>query len=140
MDIEPAEPISLSKPIVYGSFAFWQGRQAELGESHRWICFLRSPRGEDLSRIIAKVQFVLDPSFKDPVRTVTSPPYEVREVGWGQFDITIRIFFTDPSIPPVEITHFLKVLILCSSMQTKTKCKPRTKSLSSQNFMTNLSS
>lgn len=52
MDIEA---LSISKPIIYGSFAFWQGKNAELGESHRWICFVRSPRDEDLSKFILKV-------------------------------------------------------------------------------------
>lgn len=40
---------------------------------------------------------------------LTSPPYEVSEAGWGEFYLTARIYLVDDSLPPVEMTHFLKV-------------------------------
>ncbi|CDJ60135.1 hypothetical protein, conserved [Eimeria maxima] len=37
------------------------------------------------------------------------PPYEVSEAGWGEFDISAKIFLIDESLPPVEMSHFLKL-------------------------------
>ena len=34
---------------------------------------------------------------------ITKPPYEVNESGWGEFEITIKIFFMDPQERPVSI-------------------------------------
>ena len=42
---------------------------------------------------------------------MTSPPFEVCEAGWGEFFITARIFLVDETLPPVEMIHFLKVLV-----------------------------
>ena len=32
----------------------------------------------------------------------TKPPYEVRETGWGEFEIQIKIYFQDSSEKPVS--------------------------------------
>lgn len=39
----------------------------------------------------SQVTFQLHPSFKDPVRRVEQPPYELTETGWGEFDISIVV-------------------------------------------------
>jgi YEATS domain-containing protein 4 len=51
--------------------------------SHQWICFVRGINNQDISHFISKVVFTLHPSFKNNIRVVTSPPFEVREIGWG---------------------------------------------------------
>ena len=33
---------------------------------------------------------------------LTSPPFEVHETGWGEFEIQIKIFFTDTTEKPVS--------------------------------------
>ena len=33
---------------------------------------------------------------------LTSPPFEVHETGWGEFEIQIKIFFTDTTEKPVQ--------------------------------------
>ena len=38
-----------------------------------------------------QVTFTLHPSFKNPVRVLESPPYEVTESGWGEFDVGISV-------------------------------------------------
>ena len=38
-----------------------------------------------------------------------SPPYEVSETGWGEFDIAIRVYFHDPNEKPVTLLHTLKL-------------------------------
>ena len=36
-------------------------------------------------------------------------PFEINQVGWGEFDIGVKIFFVDPAERPVEVTHSLKL-------------------------------
>lgn len=35
--------------------------------------------------------FTLHQSFKNPVREVFQPPYEVTEAGWGEFDVGVAV-------------------------------------------------
>jgi len=67
--------------------------QASEYQSHRWTVYLRSPSGEDLSHVLKKVTFVLHESFQNPKRDVEFPPYELTEVGWGEFDIIVTLHF-----------------------------------------------
>jgi hypothetical protein len=46
-----------------------------------------------LSTFVEEVVFTLHPSFQNPIKTVTSPPFEVTEVGWGEFEAGIKIVF-----------------------------------------------
>jgi YEATS domain-containing protein 4 len=40
---------------------------------------------------------------------IDTPPFEVTEKGWGEFQIIIRIHFIDlAGLPPVQLTHSLK--------------------------------
>jgi len=97
------------KPIVYGSISFWLGKKADDQNSHRWVCYVRSVNNEDLTYLIEKVVFHLHPSFKVPVRTITTPPYETHESGWGEFEILIKIHFKEDYKQPLEIFHNLKL-------------------------------
>lgn len=48
--------------------------------------------GEDyLSHFIEKVAFVLDRSFTPCIRTVYQPPFELTEMGWGEFTVSIHV-------------------------------------------------
>ena len=40
---------------------------------------------------------------------VFKPPYEVSETGWGEFEVQIKIHFTDPQERPVTLYHVLKL-------------------------------
>ena len=35
--------------------------------------------------------FQLHPSFDNPMREYTHPPYEVTETGWGEFEIAVIV-------------------------------------------------
>lgn len=61
---------------------------------------VRGPNDEDLSTFVQEVVFTLHPSFPNPVKTVTSPPFEVTEVGWGEFEAGIRIVFKSVNKEP----------------------------------------
>lgn len=35
-------------------------------------------------------------------KVLNKPPYEISETGWGEFEITVKIFFVDPNEKPVN--------------------------------------
>ena len=85
-------------PICYGTCAYYLGKKADEYHSHKWTVYLREPEHGDLSHVISKVVFNLHPSFKEPVRTLEKPPYEVTETGWGEFEIA-QSPCTSPTTP-----------------------------------------
>ena len=84
-----------------------------------------------------QVVFRLHESFQSPIRELTVPPYELTEVGWGEFDIAVtvgawgrhklgcrpgcvlsptsgmaplQVHFSDDCMePPLELVHKLKL-------------------------------
>ena len=40
---------------------------------------------------------------------VTSPPFELNETGWGEFDLNIKIFFHDLNAKPITRKHTLRL-------------------------------
>jgi YEATS domain-containing protein 4 len=96
-------------PIVYGSVAFYLGKKADEYNTHQWTLHLRGPNNEDLSPVISKVVFHLHPSFAQPTRELTEPPYEVTERGWGEFEAQVRIVWKDSSERPILISHGIKL-------------------------------
>jgi len=101
-----------SLPIVYGSIAFFLGKKADELQTHEWTLFLRGPNQHDdhlNGLVISKVVFQLHPSFAQPTRELTEPPYEVTERGWGEFEAQIRIHWKDPSEQTTIVNHTIKL-------------------------------
>lgn len=46
---------------------------------------------------------------------VNSPPFEVQETGWGDFEILIKIYVCDTSEKPVQLYHILQLYPLDKS-------------------------
>ncbi|GAB64469.1 gas41 homologue, partial [Plasmodium cynomolgi strain B] len=104
--------VKLVKPVVVGTYAFLLSQQEKRkfgNMTHKWTCLLRCPNYSDLSLFVQKVVFELDPSFIYPKRVYTQPPYEVNEIGWGEFYLTVKIYFADASLAPISIVHFVKL-------------------------------
>ena len=97
----------VSKSIVYGTISFYQGKKAEEHSSHKWACYIRGR--DDLSAYIKKVVFTLHPSFKEPQRAIERPPFEVCEVGWGEFEIGVQLHFHDTREKKLEFSHLLRL-------------------------------
>ncbi|CAN0063526.1 unnamed protein product [Scytosiphon promiscuus] len=102
--------LSVACPIAYGSLAFLLERkkQSEF-VTHKWTLFVRGPNGEDISYFVSKVVFTLHPSFAEATREITSPPFEVTEMGWGEFEAKMTMHFKDPSEKPVDVLHQLRL-------------------------------
>jgi len=115
-DLSPVESArakgkSVIKPIVFGNESKYFGKKRETdGHTHTWSVYVKPfDEKEDMSTYIKKVQFKLHESYSDALRTVTKPPYEVTETGWGEFEIIIKIYFVDAAERPVTLYHLLKL-------------------------------
>mmetsp|Transcript_23645 Transcript_23645/g.36511 ORF Transcript_23645/g.36511 Transcript_23645/m.36511 type:complete len:315 (+) Transcript_23645:233-1177(+) len=106
---DPLDKTTACLPLVYGSMAFYLGKKADEYSTHRWTLYLRGPNNEDLSTCVAKAIFQLHPSFAQPVRELTAPPFEVTEKGWGEFEAQIKIVWKDPKEKPTLLTHGIKL-------------------------------
>ncbi|XP_028774524.1 transcription initiation factor TFIID subunit 14b-like isoform X2 [Neltuma alba] len=102
--------VEICVPIVYGTIAFYLGRKASESQSHKWTVYVRGASNEDLGAVIKRVVFQLHPSFNNPRRAVDSPPFELSECGWGEFEIAITLFFhNDVCDKPLDLYHHLKL-------------------------------
>lgn len=54
---------------------------------------MRGATNEDLSVVVKRVVFQLHSSFNNPMRVVESPPFELSESGWAEFEIAIILHF-----------------------------------------------
>lgn len=91
--------ISISVPILYGNSAKKLADEKRTlktppDHTHEWTVFLAPALdGIDLTPLIKRVTFKLHETYENPVRSVDTPPYEVTETGWGEFEIIIKIHF-----------------------------------------------
>ncbi|XP_010703950.1 hypothetical protein LPMP_060690 [Leishmania panamensis] len=68
-----------------------------VGDSQTSVLSTSTASPDDyLSDFIDKVVFVLDESFVPCVRTVASAPFELTEVGWGEFILSIHVYLKLP--------------------------------------------
>lgn len=102
--------LTIVKPIVYGNIARSFGKKRdEDGHTHQWTVYLKPYNNEDMSNWVKKVHFKLHESYANANRTITKPPYEVTETGWGEFEVVIKLYFHDPTERPVTLYHILKL-------------------------------
>eukprot|EP00892_Ulva_mutabilis_P006115 jgi/Ulvmu1/3876/UM018_0097.1 len=101
---------SLIIPICVGNISTPLPKKGQGDATHDWVVYVRSPDNIDLSYIISKVQFTLHNSFAVPTRDCTSAPYMVHEQGWGEFDVGIKIEFSQDAMEPAfKMQHHLKL-------------------------------
>ena len=107
--------VTVSKPIIVGSYSFQKvsetGASSSAAQAFRWTILVRSgdTEDEDISEYIRRVEFNLHSTFAQPRRVVETPPFQVEEQGWGEFEIVIRVFFQDTNERPLEMKHWLKL-------------------------------
>ena len=113
----------ITKAILYGNTAkhFGSKRDGD-GHTHKWTVFVRPfHQHEDMSLYISRVQFRLHETYANHVRgkrqssdvcaerttsvslVISQAPYEVEESGWGEFEVQITLFLTDPNEKPVRL-------------------------------------
>lgn len=91
--------VSLLVPILYGNHAIRLAPEKRTEKTppdhtHEWTVFVEPVLGDvDLTPLIKRVTFKLHETYENPVRLIESPPYQVTETGWGEFEIIIKIHF-----------------------------------------------
>jgi hypothetical protein len=74
---------------------------------HKWCMFVKA-YDYDSSKVIRKVTFGLHHTFGAKEIEVKSAPFEMIKVGWGSFEIPIKIYFCSwLKMKPLEISHDL---------------------------------
>ncbi|GAA5808629.1 hypothetical protein MFLAVUS_002021 [Mucor flavus] len=104
--------VSIARPFYYGSIAYpLNGKKAsDADHTHKWTVMVKGLNNEDLSYYVKKVVFKLHETYPNPLRTVESPPFEVSETGWGEFEIMIKIHFhSSTAEKPVMVYHHLRL-------------------------------
>jgi len=96
------------KPFIYGSVAISLGKKSDKKLTHKWCVYVRGVNNENISNFIKSVQFTLHSTFPNNIRVVNKWPFELYEMGWGEFDIKIKIELIDESVKPIELVHPLK--------------------------------
>ena len=104
----PQQNEIIIKPFVYGSVAFSLGKKSNEDISHKWCVYVRGVNNENISNFVKEVHFILHTTFQNHIRKVDKWPFELYEVGWGEFDIKIKIFLIDETMKPLEVVHSLK--------------------------------
>lgn len=60
------------------------------------------------TQLIEKVVFELHPTFRPSRVVVTKPPFIIQRVGWGTFEVGVKIHFNPAlQMDPVEESHVL---------------------------------
>ena len=79
--------------------------------THQWTVWVRGINGEDITYWLKKVQFKLHETYSQSLRTIESPgPFEVTETGWGEFEVTMKLWFVpEAGEKPQSIYHNLKL-------------------------------
>ncbi|KAI9846399.1 MAG: NuA4 histone H4 acetyltransferase complex and the SWR1 complex subunit [Sclerophora amabilis] len=107
--------VSIYRPFVYGSIArpIDENQRPEgipSDHSHQWTVWVKGVDDEDISYWLKKVQFKLHETYANAVRTIEQPPFEVTETGWGEFELSIKLFFIpESSEKPQTLWHTLKL-------------------------------
>jgi transcription initiation factor IIF auxiliary subunit len=81
----------------------------KIGEyTHKWNLFVRSgDERQRFDKLVNKVVFNLHETFADHVRVCTSPPFCVKENGYGEFEFPIDIYFNGTN-EKYSLTYFLE--------------------------------
>lgn len=68
------------------------------GHTKGWKVYVRPlPNGPDMTTWLKKCQFKLHMTYENPSRTIEEPPWEVKETGYGEFGVELRLYFSPES-------------------------------------------
>lgn len=101
-----------------------KGNVVDGSQVFRWcVAFQASAEGVELAKYVDRIILQLHESFEVPTRILKEPPFEVREKGWGEFDIDVTVHFKDPNIDRLRFKHPLSFELSHMKRDIKTSCK-----------------
>ncbi|KAH7162522.1 yeats family-domain-containing protein [Dactylonectria estremocensis] len=81
--------------------------------THSWEVFVKGLDDTDITYWLRRVQFKLHESIPNYVRMIegeAGKPFLVKETGWGEFDITIKLYYVnDSGEKPQTLYHYLRL-------------------------------
>ena len=101
-----------SVPFIYGSTAVPISKKdstIDSSHNHKWSVYVKGIEGHDISWLFKKVIIKIHETFPNPNRTFDKEPFLVQESGWGEFQITFKLFLHDPSEKPLTLHHYLQL-------------------------------
>lgn len=93
----------ISRPFIIGSQSWTltpQNHPDPVPENHTkgWRVYVKGIEGgPDITTWLKKVQFKLHHTYTDASRTIETPPFQITETGYGEFDIELRLYFDSSS-------------------------------------------
>lgn len=104
--------------------------------THRWTVYIRGVDNEDVTYWLKKVQFKLHETYSQSLRTIEAPgPFEVTETGWGEFEVTIKLFFAPEAGEKAQsIYHQLKLHHYGEDKEAREAAKARGDPVVSQQY------
>ncbi|RDA83849.1 hypothetical protein CP532_1192 [Ophiocordyceps camponoti-leonardi (nom. inval.)] len=109
----------IRRPFIVGSTAlpFSDSNPKPAGtpdnHTHSWQVFVKGLDDVDVTYWLRRVQFKLHESIPNYVRMIDgSPgkPFVVQDTGWGEFDITIKLYYVNESgEKPQTLYHYLRL-------------------------------
>ncbi|OAA38079.1 yeats [Metarhizium rileyi] len=107
------------RPFIVGSTAvpFSESNPKPPGtpdnHTHSWQVFVKGLEDTDITYWLRRVQFKLHESIPNYVRMIEGEqgkPFVVNETGWGEFDITIKLYYVnDSGEKPQTMYHYLRL-------------------------------
>lgn len=100
---------------VYGSVAKLidpNNRPANIHpeHTHTWSVYVKGVNDADISYWLKKVQFKLHETYANSTRMIEGPPFVVEETGWGEFEVTMKLYFVpEANEKPGTLWHQLKL-------------------------------
>ena len=111
-------------PLVYGTVSRYltPTEAVQNVRTHKWTAYVRGTKNEDLGGVIEHVVFTLHPTFQNPVRTISRPPFEITEYGWGEFTMDIAIKFY--GVAELVVVHHMLLFSIRPSRPEPGHCIP----------------
>lgn len=99
---------NLSRLIVYGTASI-RLSETRADATHKWKAYVRGYGNGDISHFIRSVTFKIHETFPNPTRSVDTSPFEIEEMGWGEFTIQGKLYFVDVHEKPLYFLIGLKL-------------------------------
>ncbi|CCC10593.1 hypothetical protein SMACR_06465 [Sordaria macrospora] len=112
--------VQIFRPFVYGTTArpFDEKTNPKPAgvpddHTHSWTVFIKGIDNVDITYWLRRVQFKLHESIPNHVRMVEGikgQPFQIHETGWGEFEITMKLYYVpESSEKPQTLYHHLRL-------------------------------
>ncbi|KAH8176127.1 YEATS family protein [Sarocladium implicatum] len=110
----------IRRPFIVGSTALpfndtTNPKPADVPDNHThsWTVFVKGIDDTDITYWVRRVQFKLHESIPNCIRMVEGEPgkpFSVQETGWGEFDVTVKLYYVNESgEKPQTLYHYLRL-------------------------------